>query len=149
MTLEYLNDFFISKKIKAELKKQQSDESEAYLELFFETKEKQNFLMEIGYIPNLEEELGSFRLLQFVVPILEIRPDYPKYLDSLLHFINSELVTPGFVFNPQAGLVYFRYVMPLSKNGLKVDLEQLVEILQLIIFQIKNYAPKIRESLSK
>jgi len=149
MTLEYLNDFFISKKIKAELKKQQSDESEAYLELFFETKEKQSFLMEIGYIPNLEEELDSFRLLQFVVPILEIRPDYPKYLDSLLHFINSELVTPGFVCNPQAGLVYFRYVIPLSKNDLKVDLEQLVEILQLIIFQIKNYAPKIRESLSK
>ena len=149
MTLEYLNDFFISKKIKAELKKQQSDESEAYLELFFETMEKQSFLMEIGYIPNLEEELGSFRLLQFVVPILEIRHDYPKYLDSLLHFINSELVTPGFVCNPQAGLVYFRYVIPLSKNDLKVDLEQLVEILQLIIFQIKNYAPKIRESLSK
>jgi hypothetical protein len=63
--------------------------------------------------------------------------------------MNSELVTPGFVCDPQAGLVYFRYVMPLSKDELKVDLEQLIEVLQLIFFQVKNYAPKIRESVSQ
>lgn len=105
--------------------------------------------MEIGYIPGLEEEVDSFRLLQLVVPVLEITPDYPKYLDSVLHFMNSELVTPGFVCDPQAGLVYFRYVMPLSKDALKVDLEQLIEVLQLIFFQVKNYAPKIRELVSQ
>jgi hypothetical protein len=105
--------------------------------------------MEIGYIPGLEEEVDSFRLLQFVVPVLEITPDYPKYLDSILHFMNSELVTPGFVCDPQAELVYFRYVMPLSKDESKVDLEQLIEVLQLVFFQVKNYAPKIRATVSE
>jgi hypothetical protein len=149
MTLEAIKDFLVKRNVKVTLKSRQEDAPEAYLELFFETKEKESFLMEIGYIPGLEEEVDSFRLLQFVVPVLEITPDYPKYLDSILHFMNSELVTPGFVCNPQAGLVYFRYVMPLSKDESKVDLEQLIEVLQLIFFQVKNYAPKIRATVSE
>jgi hypothetical protein len=149
MTLEVIKDFLINRNVKVTLKPRQVDTLEAYLELFFETKEKESFVMEIGYIPGLEEEVDSFRLLQLVVPVLEITPDYPKYLDSVLHFMNSELVTPGFVCDPQAGLVYFRYVMPLSKDALKVDLEQLIEVLQLIFFQVKNYAPKIRELVSQ
>jgi hypothetical protein len=63
--------------------------------------------------------------------------------------MNSELVTTGFVCDPQAGLVYFRYVMPLSKDDSKVDLEQLIEVLQLVFFQVKNYAPKIRATVSE
>lgn len=149
MTLEAIKDFLVKRNVKVSLKSGKGDTAESYLELFFETKEKESFQMEIGYIPDLEEEVDSFRLLQFVVPILEITPDYPKYLDSILHLMNSELVTPGFVCDPQAGLLYFRYVMPLSKDESKVDLEQLIEILQLIFFQIKNYAPKIRGAVSQ
>jgi hypothetical protein len=149
MTLEAIKDFLVKRNVKVTLKSRQEDSLEVYLELFFETKEKESFVMEIGYILGLEEEVDSFRLLQLVVPVLEITPDYPKYLDSILHFMNSELVTPGFVCDPQAGLVYFRYVMPLSKDELKVDLEQLIEVLQLIFFQVKNYAPKIRELVSQ
>jgi len=63
--------------------------------------------------------------------------------------MNSELITPGFVCDPKAGLVYFRYVMPLSKDASKVDPKQLIEILQLMFFQIKNYAPKIRTAISQ
>jgi hypothetical protein len=149
MTLEVIKDFLINRNVKVTLKSRQEDSLEVYLELFFETKEKESFVMEIGYIPGLEEEVDSFRLLQLVVPVLEITPNYPKYLDSVLHFMNSELVTPGFVCDPQAGLVYFRYVMPLSKDESKVDLEQLIEVLQLIFFQVKNYAPKIRATVSE
>ena len=148
MTLEAIRDFLVKRNVKVSLKSRQVDTLEAYLELFFETKEKESFVMEIGYIPGLEEEVDSFQLIQFVVPVLEITADYPKYLDSILHFMNSELVTPGFVCDPQSGLVYFRYVMPLSKDESKVDLEQLIEILQLIFFQVKNYAPKIRAAVS-
>ena len=149
MTLEVIKDFLINRNVKVTLKSRQVDTLDTYLELFFETKEKESFVMEIGYIPGLEEEVDSFRLLQLVVAVLEITPNYPKYMDSVLHFMNSELVTPGFVCDPQAGLVYFRYVMPLSKDELKVDLEQLIEVLQLIFFQVKNYAPKIRELVSQ
>jgi hypothetical protein len=149
MTLKAIKDFLVKRNVKVSLKSSQGDTAEAFLELFFETKEKESFQMEIGYIPDLEEEVDSFRMLQFVVPVLEITPEYPKYLDSILHFMNSELITPGFVCDPQAGLVYFRYVMPLSKDESKVDLEQLTEILQLIFFQIKNYAPKIRAAVSE
>jgi len=149
MTLEAIKDFLVKRNVKVTLKSRQEDSLEVYLELFFETKEKESFVMEIGYILGLEEEVDSFRLLQLVVPVLEITPDYPKYLDSILHFMNSELVTPGFVCDPQAGLVYFRYIMPLSKDELKVDLEQLIEVLQLIFFQVKNYAPKIRATVSE
>jgi hypothetical protein len=149
MTLEAIKDFLAKRKVKVSLKSRQLETLEAYLELFFKTKEEENFVMEIGYIPDLEEEVDTFRLLQFVVPVLEITADYPKYLDSILHFMNSELVTPGFVCDPQSGLVYFRYVMPLSKDESKVDLEQLIEILQLIFFQVKNYAPKIRGAVSE
>ncbi len=149
MTLEAIKDFLVKRNVKVTLKSRQEDTLEAYLELFFETKEKESFVMEIGYIPGLDEEVDSFRLLQFVVPVLEITPDYPKYVDSILHFMNSELVTPGFVRDPQAGLVYFRYVMPLSKDDSKVDLEQLIEVLQLVFFQVKNYAPKIRATVSE
>jgi len=149
MTLEAIKDFLVKRNVKVSLKLGQGDPAASYLELFFETKEKESFVMEIGYIPDLEEEVDAFRMLQFVVPVLEITPEYPKYLDSILHFMNSELITPGFVCDPQAGLVYFRYVMPLSKVESKVDLEQLVEILQLIFFQIHNYAPRIRESVSE
>ncbi len=149
MTLEAIHDFLVKRNVKVSLKSRQVETLEAYLELFFITKEEENFVMEIGYIPDLEEEVDTFRMLQFVVPILEITADYPKYLDSILHFMNSELVTPGFVCDPQSGLVYFRYVMPLSKDESKVDLEQLIEILQLIFFQVKNYAPKIRGAVSE
>jgi hypothetical protein len=149
MTLEAIHDFLVKRKVKVSLKSRQVETLEAYLELFFKTKEEESFVMEIGYIPDLEEEVDTFRLLQFVVPVLEITADYPKYLDSILHFMNSELVTPGFVCDPQSGLVYFRYVMPLSKDESKVDLEQLIEILQLIFFQVKNYAPKIRGAVSE
>lgn len=149
MTLEALKDFLVKRNVKVSLKSGQGDTVESYLELFFETKEKESFVMEIGYIPDLEEEVDAFRMLQFVVPILEITPEYPKYLDSILHFMNSELITPGFVCDPQSGLVYFRYVMPLSKDESKVDLEQLIEILQLIFFQVKNYAPKIQAAVSQ
>ena len=149
MTLEALKDFLVKRNVKVSLKSGQGDTVESYLELFFETKEKESFVMEIGYIPDIEEEVDAFRMLQFVVPILEITPEYPKYLDSILHFMNSELITPGFVCDPQSGLVYFRYVMPLSKDESKVDLEQLIEILQLIFFQVKNYAPKIQAAVSQ
>ncbi len=149
MTLEAIHDFLVKRSVKVSLKARQVETLETYLELFFETKEEESFVMEIGYIPDLEEEVDAFRLLQFVVPILEITPEYPKYLDSILHFMNSELVTPGFVCDPQSGLVYFRYVMPISKDESKVDLEQLIEILQLIFFQIKNYTPKIRGAVSQ
>ena len=149
MTLEAIKDFLAKRKVNVSLKARQGDTAESYLELVFETKEKERFVMEIGYISDLEEEVDAFRMLQFVVPVLEITPEYPKYLDSILHFMNSELITPGFVCDPQAGLVYFRYVMPLSKDESKVDLEQLVEILQLMFFQINNYAPRIRESVSE
>lgn len=149
MTLVEIKDFLIKRNVKVSLKASQGDAAESFLELFFETKEKESFLMEIGYIPDLEEEVDAFRMLQFVVPVLEITPEYPKYLDSILHFMNSELITPGFVCDPQAGLVYFRYVIPISKDASKVDLEQLIEILQLMFFQIKNYAPKIRIAISQ
>ena len=149
MTLEALKDFLVKRNVKVSLKSGQGDTAESFLELVFETKEKESFQMEIGYIPDLEEEVDAFRMLQFVVPILEITPEYPKYLDSILHFMNSELITPGFVCDPQSGLVYFRYVMPLSKDESKVDLEQLIEILQLIFFQVKNYAPKIQAAVSQ
>jgi hypothetical protein len=149
MTLKAIKDFLVKRNVKVSLKSSQGDTAEAFLELFFETKEKESFVMEIGYIPDLEEEVDAFRMLQFVVPVLEITSDYPKYLDSILHFMNSELITPGFVCDPQAGLVYFRYVMPISKDESKVDLEQLTEILQLIFFQIKNYAPRIRTAVSE
>lgn len=149
MTLEAIKDFLAKRKVNVSLKAREGDTAESYLELVFETKKKERFVMEIGYIPDLEEEVDAFRMLQFVVPILEITPDYPKYLDSILHFMNSELITPGFVCDPQSGLVYFRYVMPLSKDESKVDLEQLIEILQLIFFQVKNYAPKIRGAVSE
>ncbi len=149
MTLEAIHDFLVKRNVKVSLKSRQLETLEAYLELFFKTKEEENFVMEIGYIPDLEEEVDAFRMLQFVVPVLEITADYPKYLDSILHYMNSELVTPGFVCDPQSGLVYFRYVMPLSKDESKVDLEQLIEILQLIFFQVKNYAPKIRGAVSE
>jgi|UniRef100_UPI00404735D6 hypothetical protein len=148
MTLDAIKDFLAIRKVNVSLKVRQGDTAESYLELFFETKEKESFVMEIGYIPDLEEEVDAFRMLQFVVPVLEITPDYPKHLDSILHFMNSELITPGFVCDPQSGLVYFRYVMPISKDELKVDLEQLVEIFQLIFFQVNNYAPKIQAAVS-
>uniref|UniRef100_UPI0040478E92 hypothetical protein n=1 Tax=Algoriphagus sp. TaxID=1872435 RepID=UPI0040478E92 len=148
MTLDAIKDFLAKRKVNVSLKVRQGDTAESYLELFFETKEKESFVMEIGYIPDLEEEVDAFRMLQFVVPVLEITPDYPKHLDSILHFMNSELITPGFVCDPQSGLVYFRYVMPISKDELKVDLEQLVEIFQLIFFQVNNYAPKIQAAVS-
>jgi hypothetical protein len=149
MTLEAIKDFLVKRNVKVSLKSAQADPAESYLELFFETKEKESFVMEIGYIPDLEEEVDAFRMLQFIVPVLEITPEYPKYLDSILHFMNGELITPGFVCDPQAGLVYFRYVMPLSKDESKVDLNQLTEILQLMFFQINNYAPRIRTAVSE
>lgn len=149
MTLEVIKDFLVKRNVKVSLKSVQGDTAESFLELFFETKQKESFVMEVGYITDLEEEVDAFRMLQFVVPVLEITPDYPRHLDSILHFMNSELITPGFVCDPQSGLVYFRYVMPLSKNESKVDLEQLIEILQLIFFQINNYAPKIQAAVSQ
>jgi hypothetical protein len=149
MTLEAIKDFLVKRNVKVSLKSGQGDTADSFLELIFETKEKESYVMEIGYIPDLDEEVDAFRMLQFVIPVLEITPDYPKYLDSILHFMNSELITPGFVCDPQSGLVYFRYVMPLSKDESKVDLEQLIEILQLIFFQVNNYAPKIRAAVSE
>lgn len=149
MTLEEIKDFMVKRNVKVSLKSGQGDTPESFLELIFETKEKESYVMEIGYISDLDEEVDAFRMLQFVIPVLEITPDYPKYLDSILHFMNSELITPGFVCDPQSGLVYFRYVMPLSKDESKVDLEQLIEILQLIFFQVNNYAPKIRAAVSE
>jgi len=149
MTLEAIKDFLAKRNVNFSLKERQGDPLESYLELVFETKEKERFVMEIGFIPDLEEEVDAFRMLQFVVPILEITPEYPRYLDSILHFMNSELITPGFVCDPQSGLVYFRYVMPISKDESKVDLNQLTEILQLMFFQINNYAPRIRTAVSE
>jgi hypothetical protein len=116
MTLEAIKDFLEKRNVKVSLKSGLDNTVESYLELFFETKEQESFVMEIGYVPDLEEEVDAFRMLQFVVPILEITPEYPRYLDSILHFMNSELITPGFVCDPQSGLVYFRYVMPISKD---------------------------------
>jgi hypothetical protein len=149
MTLEAIKDFLEKRNVKVSLKSGQRDPLESYLELFFETKEQESFLMEIGYIPDLEAEIDAFRLLQFVVPVLEISSKQPKHLDSIIHFMNSELLTPGFVCDPQSGLVYFRYVMPLSKDESKVDLNQLTELLQLLFFQIKNYAPRIQAAASE
>lgn len=149
MTLEEIKDFMVKRNVKVSLKSGQGDTPESFLELIFETKEKESYVMEIGYISDLDEEVDAFRMLQFVIPILEITSDYPRYLDSILHFMNSELITPGFVCDPQSGLVYFRYVMPLSKDESKIDLEQLIEILQLIFFQVNNYAPKIRAAVSE
>jgi hypothetical protein len=149
MTLEAIKDFLEKRNVKVSLKSGLDNTVESYLELFFETKEQESFVMEIGYVPDLEEEVDAFRMLQFVVPILEITPEYPRYLDSILHFMNSELITPGFVCDPQSGLVYFRYVMPISKDESKVDLNQLTEILQLMFFQINNYAPRIRTAVSE
>ena len=74
MTLEAIKDFLAKRNVKVSLKSGQGDTVESYLELFFETKEKESFVMEIGYIPDLEDEVDAFRMLQFVFPILEITP---------------------------------------------------------------------------
>jgi hypothetical protein len=64
MTIEAIHDFLVKRKVKVSLKSRQVETLEAYLELFFKTKEEENFVMEIGYIPDLEEEVDTFRLLR-------------------------------------------------------------------------------------
>jgi hypothetical protein len=145
MKLEKLKFFLLEKNVQCKLHEQGDQNTLAYMEIFFENKEKGDYVIEVAYIPDLEDEIETFDLLQFVVPIREIDKDYPKSIDALLHNINRELLTPGFVCNPEAGLIYFRYVMPITKNDDKVDLNEVLEILDLLFFQILQYAETIKK----
>jgi hypothetical protein len=145
MKLEKIKNFLLEKNVHCELHEQGDQNTLAYMEIFFEDKEKGDYVIEIAYVPDLEEEIETFNLLQFVVPIREINKDYPTSIDALLHNINRALLTPGFVCDPEAGLVYFRYVMPLSKNEDKVNFDEVLEILDLIFFQILQYAETIKK----
>ncbi len=146
MKLETIKDFLLEKNVNCILHGKGEQNSLDYMEIFFEDKEKGDYVIEIAYIPDLEDEIDTFNLLQFVVPIREIDKDYPKSIDSMLHNINRALVTPGFVCDPEAGLVYYRYVMPLSKDDSKVDLNEVLEILDLLFFQVLQYAETIKNT---
>ena len=144
MKLEKIKEFLSEKNVHCKLHDQGEENSLAYMEIFFEDKEKGDYVIEIAYIPDLEDEIETCNLLQFVVPIREIDKDYPKAIDHVLHDIDRGLLTPGFVCDPEAGLVYYRFVMPLSKNENYVDLDQLLELLDLIFFQVLQHVDIIR-----
>jgi hypothetical protein len=146
MKLETIKDFLSEKNVNCILHDQGEQNPLAYMEIFFEDKEKGDYIIEIAYIPDLEDEIDTFSLMQFVVPIRELEKDYPKSIDALLHNINRALLTPGFVCDPEAGLVYFRYVMPLSKDDSKVDLNEVLEIIDLLFFQVVQYAETIKNT---
>jgi hypothetical protein len=146
MKLETIKDFLSEKNVNCILHDQGEQNPLAYMEIFLEDKEKGDYVIEIAYIPDLEDEIDTFSLLQFVVPIRELEKDYPNSIDALLHNINRALLTPGFVCDLEAGLVYFRYVMPLSKDDSKVDLNEVLEILDLVFFQVLQYAETIKNT---
>ena len=145
MKLEKIKDFLLEKNMHCKLHDQGEQNSLAHMEIFFEDKAKGDYIIEIAYVPDLEDEIDTFNLMQFVVPIREIDKDYPKSIDSMLHNINRALLTPGFVCDPEAGLVYYRYVMPLSKDDNRVDLNEVLEVIDLVFFQVLQYAERIKK----
>ena len=144
MELWKIKEFLIEKNIYCTIEGQSDENTLPYLQIFLDHKEKGNYVFEIAYVPDIENEIETFKLLQIVVAIREFEINYPKEIDSLIHDINKAMAMPGFVSDPKNGFVYYRYVMPISKIEKNVDLNEFLEILDFLFFQILQQVDLIK-----
>lgn len=106
--------------------------------------DRDDLVVELLFIPGIEKEMESSKLLQFFVPIpCDIREQSQVELMKLLLKLNINLPLPAFGFHEEQDFVYYKYVMPLSLQDSANDLGTIVEAIWLIAYFIELYCPTI------
>jgi hypothetical protein len=106
--------------------------------------ERGNYLLEIAYIPNLDDQLENLELLQFFVRLpCEVKQSVkPNVKDLILRLnINSPLI--GWGFYEELDLLYFRHVLVLSNLSGTHTQEIFVGTVWLIFYLLESFYPEI------
>jgi hypothetical protein len=130
-------------------KTQESDYPFPSLEVLLDDVESGTFLLQLGYIPQADEQLDHLKLLQFFVPIEEVPQNISSAVHCFLHEINRELAIPGFTVDTDAGLIYYRYIMPISIKFSEDMADEILEMVTLVFFFVSQYADSIKHAVSR
>ena len=99
-------------------------------------------IIELMFIPGLEDEIEDAKLLQMFVTLGQGIPIERR--GALIRFvthINVHLPLPGFGVMESNGLFFFKYVLAVSKSNFQNDKKVLMELYYLISFLIDKYFP--------
>jgi len=114
------------------------------LKVLLEDQEAEDYYLQLGFIPGIDDQLDHHKLMQFFVPIVSVDGDTAPDISQFLHEINKELALPAFVIDLNAELIYYRYTLPIP-HDISANFEnQFIEIVELIFFQIVQFANAIK-----
>jgi hypothetical protein len=143
MKLETLKSILEENRFYTREKTQDSTNLYPSLEVLLDDEESQSYVLQLGYIPDPDQQFEHVKLLQFFVPVQELSEGYPMVVHQLLHRINQELALPGFSIDDDTGLIYYRYILPVTVESQKEDPDAIIEVLYLVFFFISKYADSI------
>lgn len=105
-------------------------------------------LLDIMFVPGLEDEIEDAQLLQFFVGF-EIAVGQAKKaaLLDLLAGINLYLPIPAFGYHETQDLLHFKHIQAVSKQDLKNDMKVILEVFYLISYVLDLYYPLIEAML--
>lgn len=101
-------------------------------------------VLELVYIPDLEDELDNVKLLQFFVVLAsELTDEAIVQLSRALPQINLNLPLMAFGLHQEDRIAYFRYVHVLSKAGSAQDMQVITETTWLVYYLVDRFYPQL------
>jgi hypothetical protein len=149
MLLQQLGEGFTQNNIENALKQVADNNPYERLLAVLPTNFEPKPMLEIMFIPGLEEEIEDARLLQFYVGFNDKIPIAKKsiILDFIAH-INVYLPLPSFGYKEVDGLFYYKYVHAISTSSLQNDRKVIMELFYLISYFADLYYPFIQALIS-
>ncbi len=99
-------------------------------------------IMELMFLPGLENEVEDARLLQMFVTLGQNIPNNRRAdLIRFMTHINVYLPLPAFGFLATNGLFFHKYVLAISKSNFQNDKKVLTELYYLTSYLIDKYFP--------
>jgi hypothetical protein len=142
MFLSELRDRFVQDNIECALKQAGDGTPFERLLVRLPTDIQPQPVMEMMFIPGLEEEVEDARFLQMFVTLGQNVPMARRWdLIRLSNHINVQLPLPAFGCLAPNGLFYYKYVLALSKSSFQNDQKVLMELYYMISFLIDKYFP--------
>lgn len=99
-------------------------------------------ILELAYVPGIEDELDDIKLLQFYagLPFAVDEASIDRWMRLVL---KSNLALPmmGFGINEEDGYLYFRFVLPLPKKPSNADRALVVQSAWMVFFLVERFYP--------
>jgi hypothetical protein len=107
--------------------------------------DQSEYLLELVYVPGLENQLENVNLLQFYVHIPgEIELSATEDIKKLVLHLNVNTPLMGWGFQEELELLYFRHILVISKSSGEGNQAVIVQTVWLIFYLLETFYPTIK-----